>query len=243
MTTLTARALAALPRRPGPPHRARRRRPPLAPATRRWRQGVRALLTAGVLGSAVAMFSLLGLGGEDPALRPLAASPAGTPLPGLVGPSAVPAPPMPASPPPGGQAAAGGPTLLPPPGAAPAPPTVVMAAAPPPAASPAANAHLPFMPGARVVADDTQAPGGADGQWSATLQTSAPMAEVTAYYRSQLQQRAQPGDPPLEDVNAGPGQQLLSQVNMTTNERHAVWIGPGADGALTVRLVHLKTAP
>lgn len=239
---------------------ANKRRPPqrrsarVPAATRAWRRLVRGVLALATAGAALAMFSWLG---------PLQNNP---PAPSLDEVAAPAAPLAWRAPAPGPATAT--PAVLPPaavdPGlASPAPDPSRQANSPDLPEAVASNAYraraglgratgtltppgptLPLMPGAQALADDSgEDPASNNGQWTATLSSRAPLQQVVDYYRNQLQQRALPGDPPLEDMSPGPGQHLLSQVNLASQERHAVWVGTGAEGELTIRLVRVRTQP
>lgn len=224
-------------------------------ATRAWRRLVRGVLALATAGAGLALFGWLGpLQTATPGWDAADSAPqtgVAAPQPWLTPPPG-PTPAAPVVTPP-----ATGPALA----AAPAAPAATTNSPPLPGPAAASNAYraraglgrgtlpppgptLPVMPGAQALADDTgQDPASQNGQWTATLSSRAPLQEVVAFYRTQLQQRAQAGDPPLEDLSPGPGQHLLSQVNLASKERHAVWVGTGGEGELTIRLVRVRTQP
>lgn len=245
---------------PIPTHRPRQRPPTrrsarVPAATRAWRRLVRGVLALATAGAAVALFGWLGPlqspspePATDTAAAPASPLPWRAPAPGLSR-AATPAnPPVAAAPAEAGAnmapVAATQAAPLPLPGAAAASNAYRARAGLGRGAAPAAGPTLPVMPGAQALADDTgQDPASNNGQWTATLSSRAPLQQVVAYYRNQLQQRAQAGDPPMEDLSPGPGQHLLSQVNLASQERHAVWVGTGGEGELTIRLVRVRTQP
>lgn len=243
-------APANTPRQRPPPRRSAR----VPAATRAWRRLVRGVLALATAGAAVALFGWLGpLQAPSPepdvgtAAAPVSLATWRTPAPGFSPAPGSTSPPTAAQP-----AAAANPAVatatqdsaMPQPGAAAASNAYRARAGLGRGAPPAAGPTLPVMPGAQALADDTgQDPASNNGQWTATLSSRAPLQQVVAYYRNQLQQRAQAGDPPMEDLSPGPGQHLLSQVNLASQERHAVWVGTGGEGELTIRLVRVRTQP
>jgi len=96
---------------------------------------------------------------------------------------------------------------------------------------------LPIMPGTEVLETDTdQQAAAGNSNWTATLSSAEPMAQVAAYYRQQLGALARPGGPGLTETSPSSGQLLISVPNPDDGSHSAVWIGE-TDGQVTIRLL------